>query len=102
MTEHSTFKTFDDLWNACEQLHQETDQDNQTNTAVLMEELLLKINLYKALDARTEMSEEDRQNIKSRTLGEVLLTLTHISLIDNINVFEALNMALQYRIKLPV
>jgi hypothetical protein len=92
---------FEDLWEKCEQLHQEADQNNQTHVAVLMEELMLKVSLYKALDARTEMSEEDRQNVKSLTLGEVLLTLTHISLIDNINVFEALSMALQNRIKLP-
>lgn len=88
---------FEELWEKCEQLHQAADQNNQANTATLLDELMLKVSLYKALDAKTEMPEEDRQKIKSRTLGEILLTLTHVSLLDNVNVFEALSMALQYR-----
>jgi len=88
---------FEELWEKCEQLHQAADQNNPATTAALLEELMLKVNLYKALDAKTEIPEEDRQKIKSRTLGEILLTLTHVSLLDNVNVFEALNIALQYR-----
>lgn len=88
---------FEELWEKCEQLHKETDVDGQQTIQVLVNELMMKLSLYKAIDTKTEISEEDRQKIKSRTLGEILLTLTHVSLKDNINVYEALALALQYR-----
>jgi hypothetical protein len=87
---------FEELWEQCERLHQEAS-DQRVPIANLMEVLSLKMTLYQAIDARAELSEEDRQNAKSRTLGEILLTLTHLSLQDNINVFQALATALQYR-----
>lgn len=86
---------FEDLWEKCEQFHQTNSAD--TSMELLTEELSMKINLYKVIDAKTELSEEDRQKAKSRTLGEILLTLTHMSLQDNINVFESLQTALHYR-----
>ena len=89
---------FEDLWDKCEKLHQEMGNDpNEFNSSHILDELLMKINLYKVIDAKTEIPEEDRKKIKSRTLGEILLTLTHVSYQDNIDVFEALNSALQYR-----
>lgn len=89
---------FEELWEKCEQLHQEANQKGQPTTNTLLEELMMKINLYKAIDAQGgEIAGEDRQKIKSRTLGEILLTLTHVSLIDGVDVFEALGVALQYR-----
>jgi hypothetical protein len=87
---------FEELWEKCEELHQQASDVN-IPIEILMEELLMKINLYKAVDSKTEIPEDDRQKIKSRTLGEILLTLTHLSLKDKINVFEALGIALQYR-----
>lgn len=91
-----TIQHFEELWEKCEQLHQAAG-GMDTPIESITEELLMKINLYKAIDAKTELSEEDRQKAKSRTLGEILLTLTHMSLKDNINVFESLGIALQYR-----
>lgn len=88
---------FEELWEKCELLHKEVDAGGQKTIQALMDELMMKISLYKAIDTKTEISEEDRQKIKSRTLGEILLTLTHVSLQDNINVYEALALALQYR-----
>lgn len=87
---------FEQLWEQSEQLHQDNGGAD-TTIELLTQELLLKINLYKAIDTRTELLEEDRAKAKSRTLGEILLTLTHISLKDNVNVFEALSTALHYR-----
>jgi len=84
---------FENLWNKCEELHQENIQNE--NVSTILEELLLKINLYKALDQKAEIA--DHETIKSRTMGEILLTLTKLSLKNNINVYEALNTALQYR-----
>jgi hypothetical protein len=89
------FKSFDDLWNACEELHKQSNPDAPIST--LLSELSLKTSLYKTIAAKTEMSEEECQKAKSRILGEILLTLTHISLKDNINVFESLSEAWQFR-----
>lgn len=86
---------FEELWEKCENLHQEVNAE--ASLPVILEELLMKVNLYKAIDAKPEIPEEERQKAKSRAMGEILLTLTHMSLKDNINVFEALGVALQYR-----
>jgi hypothetical protein len=86
---------FEDLWNQCENLHQEIVLNE--NSAQILEELILKINLYKALDQKQEIPETELQTIKSRTMGEILLTLTKLSLKDNLNVYEALSVALQWR-----
>jgi len=90
MAEH-----FEILWEKCEQLHK--DINNNETISSLMEELLLKINLYKVIDLKTDVPLEERQKIKSRTLGEILLTMTNLSLKENINVFDSLNQAFQYR-----
>jgi hypothetical protein len=84
---------FEELWVKCEDFFKESNSSTQS----VLEELTLKCNLYKVIDSRTEIPEEERQKIKSRTMGEILLTLTCLSLKDNVNVFEALNTALQYR-----
>jgi hypothetical protein len=86
---------FEELWEKCENFQKEINSNG--NSQSLIDELMFKINLYKAIDAKTEMPEEDRQKIKFRTLGEVLLTLTGLSFKDNINVYDALNTALLYR-----
>lgn len=86
---------FEELWEKCEKFHQENSKD--TTVQAIMEELMLKVNLYKAIDQKTEVPPEEREKIKARTLGEILLTLTNLSLKDNVNVFEVLSIALQYR-----
>jgi hypothetical protein len=86
---------FENLWTECENLHQEIVQDE--SSAQILDELILKINLYKALDQKTEIPETELQTIKSRTIGEILLTLTKLSLKDNLNVYEALSIAMQWR-----
>lgn len=86
---------FEELWEKCENFHKDNGLNEEAGSIV--DELVYKINLYKALDAKTEIPEEDRQKAKSRTMGEILLTLTNLSLKDNINVFDSLGVALQYR-----
>lgn len=86
---------FEDLWEKCEAFHKaESAQDVSSS---LIDELMMKLNLYKVIDLKSEIPEEDRQKIKSRTMGEILLTITQISLKDNINVYEALKVALEYK-----
>jgi hypothetical protein len=86
---------FEKLWEQAEEFQKAGSANS--NIQQIIDELMMKINLYKAIDSKTEIPEEDRQKVKSRTLGEILLTLTSLSLKDNINVYESLNMALQYR-----
>lgn len=86
---------FEVLWEKAESFQK--DGSANVNIQQIIEELMMKISLYKAIDSKTEIPEEDRRKVKSRTLGEILLTLTSLSLKDNINVYESLNMALQYR-----
>lgn len=86
---------FEELWEKCEKFHQENSEGSSVSS--IMDELMLKINLYKVIDEKKEVPQEEREKIKARTLGEILLTLTNLSLKDNINVFEVLSIALQYR-----
>lgn len=85
---------FEDLWEKCEYFHKEFSSQDQT--ASILQELDLKINLYNLLDNK-QIPEEEKNKIKNRTFGEILLTLTNLSLKDNINVYSALYTALQYR-----
>jgi len=86
---------FEELWVKCEDFQKDVTQGVEVKN--IMEELMLKLNLYKAIDAKAEIPAEERQKIKSRALGEILLTLACLSLKDNINVYDSLNMALMYR-----
>ncbi len=88
-------KHFEELWEKCEILHKENGGPDPV--PAIMDELSMKVNLYKLLDGKEDLPQEEREKVKSRTLGEILLTLTNLSLKDNINVFEALNIARQYR-----
>lgn len=88
---------FEELWENCENLHKELG-GNETVLSII-DELAMKINLYKLIDGKIEIPEDERQKIKSRTMGEILLTLTNLSLKDNINVFESLSIAHQTRDK---
>jgi hypothetical protein len=87
------FIPFEKIWENSEKLH---EGDGSPTTAIL-DELSMKINLYKMIDSKTDVPDDERQKVKSRTMGEILLTLTHLSLKDNINVYEALSIASQYR-----
>ena len=87
--------SFSELWEKCENFYQESKLI--TNSENLLEELAIKTNLYKAINTNDKLSEIEVQQAKSRILGEILLTLTGLSLKDNINVYEALSIALQYR-----
>lgn len=86
---------FEELWEQCENLHKEIGGNETIPT--IMDELSMKINLYKLIDGKIDIPVEERQKVKSRTLGEILLTITNLSLKENINVFEVLSIAKQYR-----
>lgn len=87
---------FEELWVQCEELQKRAAFT--TDVKIIMDEIMLKMQLYKTLDSKiAEMPEEERAKVKSRALGEILLTLTCLSMKENIDVFEALSTALNYR-----
>jgi hypothetical protein len=85
---------FEKLWEQCEQSYKDAAKED-TNTSII-DELIMKINLYKAIDLKMEIPEEEKSKIKSLAMGEILLSLTHLSFRDNINVFKSLNVALKF------
>lgn len=84
---------FEDLWEKCESTHGQSTNDSSS----IIDELILKLNLYKAISLKTDVPEDEFNKIKSLTLGEILFTLTHLSLKENINVYESLGLVLQNR-----
>ena len=86
---------FEELWEKCENFQKESASN--MGPKFMIDELIMKLGLYKAVDAKADIPDEDRQKVKSRILGEILLVITGLSLKDNINVYESLSMALQYR-----
>ena len=94
MTDKPMFH-FEQLWEKCEAFHKDSNPDE--NTSSILEEMTYKIEMYKSLDSSSQIPEDEKQKAKSRIMGEILLTLTNLSLRDNINVFDALGVALQFR-----
>ena len=84
---------FEELWEQCEKFHGEIAEDS----ASTINELILKINFYKAIDFKLDSLNEEQQKIKAHAFGELLLSLTKLSSQENINVYEALSYALHNR-----
>lgn len=84
---------FEQLWEKCEKLYEQDDSSVEN----ILDELSMKINLYKLIGSKEGVPADELQKVKSRALGEILLTLTHLSWKENINVFEVLSIAQQYR-----
>jgi len=85
---------FEDIWTNAENYHKDGEP---LSVSDILEELILKLNFYKAIDEKEELSNEDKRKIKSHTFGEMLFTLTALSLNDNVNTYEALNVAVVLR-----
>lgn len=90
---------FEDLWERCESFHKE-EGEKGLDTQTILDDLEMKIKLYRMVDKNPFIVPElehplndDKEKAKSRLLGEILLTLTNLSLNDNINVFDALAVA---------
>ena len=81
---------FEDLWQKAESFHKNSDDSAKD----ILEELTLKVCLYKAIEQRSEISEKDKKEARSHLLGEILFTLTKLSLKEDINVFESLQIIL--------
>ena len=88
---------FDKIWELAEQFH--IKKNFKRSSQEIVEELHYKLNLYNLLENKElNLPEEERQKAKSHTFGEILLTLTNLSLRDNVNVYEALQNSLNGKI----
>jgi hypothetical protein len=86
---------FEELWEKAENLHQ--GSISSETDASIAEELSFKIDLYRDVAKKEGIPETEKRAIQSRLMGEVLLTLTKLSLKDNVDVYQALSIAMQYR-----
>ena len=84
---------FEDLWGKCEDFHKD-NSDNNSSISEIINELVMKLELYSMIEQKSEISSKDIEKAKSRLIGEILLSITALSLKDNVNVFEALHTAL--------
>lgn len=87
---------FEELWVQCEKVHQEAPV--QGSVAEILNELSLKLNFYKVIDQRKDLPPEEMRQFRIRAMGEILSVLTNLSLVEDINVFDALRTAMQYRL----
>jgi len=85
---------YEELWEKCEEYHKESSIDDDAESIV--KEITMKLGLYDAVNKQISSSIEDKEKAKSRLLGEILFSLTALSLKDNINVYEALQIALMH------
>jgi hypothetical protein len=85
---------FEHVWEASEALFAETI----TNTPIvsIIAELQAKLAVYKAISERSTEA-EDIAKAKDHLMGNILMTLTKLSLKDNINTFSALKGAIEER-----
>lgn len=87
-------KHFENLWEDAEKCYLETN--NSTSPDSILDELSYKITFYKSVH-QGNITEEEKQKIKSHLFGEILMTLTQLSLKDNINSYKALQSAIYYK-----
>lgn len=81
---------FEDLWEKSENVHKGTDQDQQS----IINEISMKLSLYLIIDEK-DIPKEDKESLKKLAFGEILFSLTNLSLRDNINVYEVLQNTLK-------
>lgn len=86
-------KTFDKLWTSCEEFHKQNSGEKQDEP---INELLMKIKIYQNV-CNKELANEEKIKLKERLMGEIMFSLSHLSFIDNINIFSALEEVSQYR-----
>jgi hypothetical protein len=79
---------FEDVWGLCEELHIKEGSKEMRSSSSLIDELNLKLQLYKAYLGRDLKDQE--QKVKEALIGELLFTLTALSLHEDINVFKSL------------
>lgn len=87
-------KHFEDLWGAAEKSFQ---NDLNIENEVILNKASINLNLFKTLSKYP--ATEDLDKIKAHLMGELLLSLSHLSLKENIDVFYAMQLALKKKLE---
>lgn len=85
-------KHFEELWTEAENLHKEINDGSAASA--LVDELVLKLTVYKVLDKNDKIPDAEKAKLKSHTFGKILALLTNLSLKDNVNVYDSLLLAI--------
>lgn len=86
---------FEQLWNDCENSQIKLTSSDFNS---LLDEVSLKINILKGINNKI-LSVEAKKEAIEYMYGEILYTMTGISLIENINVYPLMNKILQEKLK---
>jgi len=89
-----TTKHFEHLWEEAENCHSLYISKSDINS--IINEIELKLNLYKSID-NSAIPAEDKEKTKSHLFGEILLSITQLTLKDNINSYKALKEAIFHK-----
>lgn len=87
-------KHFETLWEEAEKCH--SSYISKSTTSSIVEEVSLKLNLYNSVE-NSGIPTEDKEKTKSHIFGEILLSLTQLSLKDNVNSYKALQTAILHK-----
>lgn len=83
---------FEDLWEQAEKVMEE--ETANSDSAGILKEIQAKLNVYSALNSAGAMLPKDIIRLKIHTMGKVMLALTQLTSKDGIDVYRALEMAL--------
>jgi hypothetical protein len=83
---------FEELWEKCEQALPEEDTES------ICQEIDLKLKLLQKINSAQNVDPKDMHGMKSRVIGDLLLSFTKLSRRENVNVFAALGQALAIKL----
>jgi hypothetical protein len=86
--EELKFQHFEDVWNAAEKNASDDDKSRLVQSLVM--ELTYKLGLYEAIDLNEQITADEKKKAKEQIFGSLLMTLSILSLKDNIDVFSAM------------
>ena len=87
---------FEDLWNEAEQLLAENTKVSRLEELGREGEVKMRLlGCVRQLQYEDHRSDEEVKSLMTRTMGKLLLTLTQISMKENIDVFAALKDAVE-------
>jgi hypothetical protein len=84
---------YETLWESAEQ--ELATQTAKLSTQELINQLILQLTAYQKLDQAEETPADLKTGLKTQWFGEVLLSLTQLSYLEQVNTFTALETALE-------
>ncbi len=78
---------FEELWELSEKNNENLAKSSSSES--IFQELFVKIDFYRKVNDK-EISLEEKYQMKNRLFGEILVSLTKLSVKDNINTYAAL------------